>query len=93
MSVFVHIAGPLTPYTQGHGEIELQGSFTTVGQALAALWALHPAVRPRVVNESGEVRPHVNVFVGAEAIRLAGGLAAPVADGCEIAILPAVSGG
>ena len=93
MPVRIHVAGPLRPYTAGRGDIELPGRFATVADALAALWALHPAVRDRVVTERGDVRPHVNVFVGTEAIRFAGGFATPVPDGCEISILPAVSGG
>src|SRR5262249_25486117 len=64
-----------------------------VGDALAALWALHPGVRDRVVTEQGEVRPHVNVFVGVESIRFTGGLETPLRDGAEISIVPAVSGG
>lgn len=47
----------------------------------------------RVLTEQGEVRPHVNVFVGEESIRYTGGLATPLTDGAEIAIVPAVSGG
>jgi molybdopterin converting factor small subunit len=35
----------------------------------------------------------VNLFVGGECVRFAEGLETPIADGCEIAILPAVSGG
>jgi molybdopterin converting factor small subunit len=50
-------------------------------------------VRDRVITELGEVRPHVNIFVDGESIRDTGGLAAPVRDGAEIFILPAVSGG
>ncbi len=47
----------------------------------------------RVVDERGEMRPHVNVFVGVEAIRWTGGLATALPDGAEISIVPAVSGG
>lgn len=93
MSVRIHLAGPLTPYASGRRDVELAGRFRTVADALAALWALHPAVRDRVLTEQGHIRPHVNVFVGAEAVQFAGGLAALVPDGCEISILPAVSGG
>jgi molybdopterin converting factor small subunit len=50
-------------------------------------------VRDRILTEQGEVRPHVNVFVGDQSIRDTGGLATPVPDGAEIAIIPAVSGG
>ena len=65
----------------------------SVGEALAALWSMHPGVRDRVVTEQGDVRPHVNVFVGSESIRYTGGLATPVRDGDEVSIIPAVSGG
>jgi molybdopterin synthase sulfur carrier subunit len=64
-----------------------------VGEALEALWALHPGVRDRVVNEQGEVRQHVNVFVGAESIRFTGGFSTPLTEDGEISIVPAVSGG
>jgi len=50
-------------------------------------------VRDRVITELGDVRPHVNIFVDGESIRDAGGLGAPVHDGAEIFILPALSGG
>ncbi len=46
-----------------------------------------------VLTEQGELRPHVNVFVGAESIRVTGGLATPLGEKAEIWILPAVSGG
>jgi molybdopterin converting factor small subunit len=64
-----------------------------VGDALAAVWDLHPGVRDRVVTETGEVRRHVNIFVGDESIRYTGGLGTPLEDGGEVSIIPAVSGG
>ena len=87
------IPGPLQPFTGGHGSIEIVVSPSTVGEALQALADLHPGIRDRVVTEQGEVRPHVNVFVGDDNIRDARGLATHVPDGGEIVILPAVSGG
>ena len=45
------------------------------------------------MTEQGEVRQHVNVFVGVESIRFTGGLDTPLEDGCELSIVPAVSGG
>jgi molybdopterin synthase sulfur carrier subunit len=64
-----------------------------VGEALVALWTLHPGIRDRVVNEQGEVRVHVNLFVGTESIRHTGGLETAVPEGGEISIVPAISGG
>ncbi len=93
MPVVFLIPGPLQPFAGGRRSVALDASPSTVGEALAVLGNLHPGLRDRVVTEQGEVRPHVNVFVAAENIRDAGGLATPVSEGSEIAILPAVSGG
>jgi molybdopterin converting factor small subunit len=91
--IVFQIPGYLQTFTQGKGRVELSDAPPTVGQALQRLWALHPGVRDRVVTEQGEVRQHVNVFVGNESIRFTGGLETPVQDGVEIWIVPAVSGG
>jgi molybdopterin converting factor small subunit len=93
MAVAFHIPGYLRPFTAGAARVDLDASPATVGEALAALWALHPGVRDRVVTEPGAVRQHVNVFVGDENIRWTGGLATAVPPGAEISIVPAVSGG
>jgi len=50
-------------------------------------------MRDRVVTEQGEVRPHINIFVGDENIRYSGGLATRLSAECVISIVPAVSGG
>ena len=92
MTVTVHFPGALLPLTGGRSRIEVE-SAGTVSEALAKVVALHPGVRDRVLTEQGEVRRHVNVFVGAESIRYSGGLGTPLADGDEVFIIPAVSGG
>ncbi|HEY1435505.1 MAG TPA: ubiquitin-like small modifier protein 1 [Thermoanaerobaculia bacterium] len=93
MAVRFLIPGPLQPFSGGHPAVALDACPATVAEALSALEAAHPGLRARILTERGEVRPHVNVFVAETNIRDAGGLAARVPDGCEIAILPAVSGG
>jgi molybdopterin converting factor small subunit len=91
--VTVLVPAALRPLTGGQDRVRLERSVSTVGQALEALWAIHPGLRLRVVTEQGAVRPHVNVFVGNESIRETGGLETPVGHGAEIAIIAAVSGG
>jgi molybdopterin converting factor small subunit len=93
MLVF-YIPGYLRQFT-GSPRVEITTAPATVGAALEALWTLHPGVRDRVVTERGDVRPHVNVFVGIESIRHTGGLATPLPSQSEIeiSIVPAVSGG
>jgi MoaD family protein len=87
------IPGPLREFTNGARLVTIASGAATAGEALERLWAEHPGVRDRVLTEQGEVRQHVNVFVGVESIRFTGGLATPVRDGDEISIVPAVSGG
>jgi len=93
VSVTFLIPGPLRPFTGGLGHVEIELAPSTLRDALEGLWTLHPGVRDRVVTEQGEIREHVNVFVGNEDVRYTGGLATPVKAGAEISIVPAISGG
>ncbi len=90
MATTFYIPGPLRGFTAGKTEVELEDAPRTLGDALQALFVLHPGLRDRVLTETGEVRRHVNLFVGAERCR---DLTAAVPAGAELAILPAVSGG
>jgi sulfur-carrier protein len=87
------LPGPLRPLAAGRGTVALTGAPRTVADALDALWAAHPELRSRILDEQGRVRPHVNVFVDHLSIRETGGLATPLSETAEIAIIPAVSGG
>ena len=93
MTVNFRIPGPLRSMTGGHSHVEIETSGDTLRDALDALFAAHPAIRDRVCTEQGEIREHVNVFVGNMPARWTDGLATPIADGVEISIIPAISGG
>jgi sulfur-carrier protein len=93
VSVVVRIPTPLRPLADGQPSVVLDPPPRTLAGVLGALWTLHPLLRERVVDERGHVRPHVNLFVGAENARDGAGLATAIADGSEIAIIAAVSGG
>lgn len=93
MPVTFHIPGPLREFTTGRSKVEIEHSPTTLAEALAVLWTLYPGVRDRITTEQGQVRQHINIFIGDENIRYTGGLASPVSAGSEISIVPAVSGG
>jgi molybdopterin converting factor small subunit len=79
--------------TGGQIQVEVQTAGSTVRDALQGLFTAHPGLHDRVVTERGEIRQHVNVFVGNTDVRLTGGLATPLVDGSELWILPAISGG
>lgn len=93
MPVTFHVSGALRSFAGGSDRIEIDSSPETVGDALEALWTIYPGLRDRVANEQGQIREHVNVFVGPENVRYTGGLTTPVRAGSEISILHAVSGG
>ena len=86
LNVFVPAA--LRGFTGGRAEIVLDSAPATLRAALEQLFAAHPGLRDRVVDETFAIRPHVNVFVGGERVR---DLGAKVEG--ELAIVPAVSGG
>lgn len=93
MSILVYLPSYLQPFAGGRSEVEVDAGVSTVRDALGELGRRYPGVYDRVMTERGEVRQHVNVFIGDESIRDAQGLASPVPPGSEITILPAVSGG
>ena len=93
MSVTFHIPGALREFIAGHSTVEIEHSPTTLAAAFVALWTLYPGVRDRITTEQGQVREHINIFIGNENVRYTGGLASPISAGSEISIVPAVSGG
>ena len=92
MSVTVHLSGHLKVYSGGITEIAVQGKYATVFDVLDSLWKQHLALRDRVLNEQGEIRQHVNIFVGSDDVKRLKGLQTVVNTG-EIHIFNAVSGG
>lgn len=78
---------------EGGTAVRLGDRFATVKEALEELGRRSPAALDRVMNEKGELRQHVNVFVNEENIRFMDGLESPVPEGSTIYVLAAISGG
>ena len=93
MPIIIALPGALKPYAEGRPEVTVDGGCGTVGQALDALAGRYAGVVDRVMDERGQVRQHVNVFVDGDNIRFLDGLGTPVGEGSTITIVPAVSGG
>lgn len=62
----------------------------TVGGVLAALNVSYPGIRFRMIDEQGNVRPHIRLFVGNDVTR---DLGAPIPAGATLMIVAALSGG
>jgi molybdopterin synthase sulfur carrier subunit len=91
MSVHVRVPTILRSYTDGASEVTVEGS--TLSEVLDALEASYTGIRSRIVNETGELRRFVNVYVGNDDVRFLDGLATATPDGAKISVIPAVAGG
>ena len=73
-----------------HGPI---AGYRPVGDAIAELQSRFPGIQERLIDDSGEVRRFVNVYVNEEDIRFLQNQKTPINDGDEISIIPAIAGG
>lgn len=92
MSLTVYLSGHLKSFTGGVTEVGLEREHATIAGALDELWSHHPALRERILNEQGEIRQHVNIFVGSDNVKRKKDLETKI-DSPEIHIFNAVSGG
>ena len=93
MPVTFHIPGPLREFTSGRSTVTIEQAPATLAEALSALWKLYPGLRDRILTEQGQMREHINIFMGNEDVRYTGGLTSRVSAGSDISIVPAISGG
>ncbi|MBI4635671.1 MAG: MoaD/ThiS family protein [Candidatus Rokubacteria bacterium] len=91
MAVTVYIPTPFRRATRDRDRVEVEAS--SVGGLLDELEQAYAGLKGLVRNERGEVHHHVNIYVNNEAIEALGGLGAPLRDGDEVAIIPALAGG
>ena len=91
MASTVRIPTPLRNTTGGNATVEVSGA--TLGEALEDLESQHPGIAERLLDDSGNLRRFVNVFVNDEDVRFQQGLETPLNDGAVVSIIPAVAGG
>jgi molybdopterin synthase sulfur carrier subunit len=90
-TVTINVPGPLRQYCAGQAELSLAAP--TVRAVLDLLEQRQATLYRNVCDETGAVRRHLNVFVNTAHIRDLNGIETPLAEGDEVTILPAVSGG
>ena len=91
MSVHLKIPTQLRELTGGSPELELEA--TSIKGLIDGLRAGHPQLVERLIDENGELRRFVNVYVEDEDVRFLEGLDTPLEDRQTVSILPAVAGG
>jgi sulfur-carrier protein len=87
----VRIPTPLRKLTNNEELVEVNGA--TIADAIAELQSRYPGIQERLIDEKGEIRRFVNVYVNEEDIRFLKNQQTPLKDGDEISIIPAIAGG
>jgi len=94
MAVEVRIPTILRPYTGDRKSVEARGA--SLSALIDDLESNHPGIKDRLLEDKDgavDLRRFVNVYVNDEDVRFLGGLDAPVTDGDQVVVLPAVAGG
>ena len=91
MGVTVRIPTPLRRMTSGADKVELE--VADLSQMIDRLESDYPGFKERLLDEEGELRYFVNIYVNGEDIRFDQGLRTAIKSGDEVSIVPAVAGG
>ena len=89
--VNVYIPTPFRSFVGNRSSVEIEGR--NVAEALANLDARFPGFRNLCYNAEGAIPPHINVYVNNQEITSLNGEATALADGDQLAVIPALAGG
>jgi molybdopterin converting factor small subunit len=89
--VTLHVPAALRADCGGAAELSLTAA--SLRALLAELERRHPALHRSLCDETGRVRPHVNLFVNRSHVRDREGLDTALEPGDQVIVMPAVSGG
>ncbi len=87
----VLVPTPLRRLTGGQSKVEVSGE--DVGALITAVDSQFPGIRAKVLDDSGDVKRFINVFVNDDEIRTLQGLDTPVHENDKVSIVPAMAGG
>ena len=91
MPVNVRIPTPLRSLTKGNAEVQARAD--TVAGLVEDLERQFPGLRARLVDEGGELRRFINIYVNEEDIRFLQGKKTALKEGDAVSIVPAIAGG
>ena len=87
----IRIPSPLRRITGGQDRVEVEGS--TLSETINGLEDKFPGIKSRLLDETGELKHFVNVYVNGEDVQFLQGLNTPITSTDEVSIVPAVAGG
>ncbi|MBI3997984.1 MAG: MoaD/ThiS family protein [Armatimonadetes bacterium] len=87
----INLPGPLRARAGNRASVRAQGS--TVREIIDDLDRQFPGLRPQLCEETGNLRPFVNIFLERDNVRDLRGLDTPVPEGATLHVLLSVAGG
>ncbi|OLB10492.1 MAG: molybdopterin synthase sulfur carrier subunit [Candidatus Rokubacteria bacterium 13_2_20CM_2_64_8] len=87
----VRIPTPLRALTKGTAEVQAKGG--SVAAVVDDLERQFPGLRERLVDEGGELRRFINIYVNEEDIRFLDGKKTVLKESDQVSIVPAIAGG
>jgi len=91
LSVIVRIPTPLRKLTNEQDVVAGDGE--TLMECIDGLERQYPGLKDRLLDETGELRRFVNIYVNGEDVRFQDGVNTRLQGGDEVSIVPAVAGG
>lgn len=91
MAIKVYIPTPFRRLTGNRTHVEADGG--SVGQVLDDLDARFPGIGSLIFDSERRIPNHVNVYLNNREIHSLQGIDTVVADGDEVAVIPAIAGG
>ncbi len=91
MGVLVRVPTPLRRITNNQDKVEVEAS--TIAEFIDSMESDYPGFKERVMDEAGQLRYFVNIYLNGEDVRFLEGVDTATKSGDEISIVPAVAGG
>ena len=91
MAVLVRIPTPLRSMTKGAAEVQVTAD--TIAELVDDLDRQFAGFRERLMEEGGDLRRFINIYVNQEDIRFLQAKKTTLKDGDEVSIVPAIAGG
>lgn len=87
----VLVPTPLRRLTGGQAKLTVEGS--DIGALIQSINQQYPGISAKIIDDEGNVKRFINIFVNESEIRTLQGLATPVKANDQISIVPAMAGG
>ena len=91
MAVTVRIPAPLRKVTNDKDRVEVDAE--NLADMVKAMEEQYPGIKERLLDEAGELRHFVNIYVNGEDVQFLDGLETAISESDEVSIVPAVAGG